>query len=65
MKPLQKAKEPLKKPLPSDAAADELANDYQLSRALEMLKGLDVFGAMAKGKAAALPTAAPAAKAAK
>jgi hypothetical protein len=30
---------------------DDLATDYQLSRALEMLKGLDVFGLMAKEKA--------------
>jgi carboxyl-terminal processing protease len=44
--------------------ADETANDHQLSRALEMLKGLDVFNRIIKGKAAELPVA-PAAAAAK
>jgi carboxyl-terminal processing protease len=46
------------------APFDETANDYQLSRALEMLKGLDVFGRITMGKAAA-QTAAPAGAAAK
>jgi carboxyl-terminal processing protease len=43
--------------------ADELANDFQLARALEMLKGLDVFSSIRSGKTATLP-AAPAAGAA-
>jgi len=51
--------------LAADQAADELTNDYQLSRALEMLKGLDVFSTMTKGKAAAVPPPEPAAKAVK
>jgi carboxyl-terminal processing protease len=42
---------------PAATPADETASDYQLSRALEMLKGLDVFSTMAKGKAAALKAA--------
>ena len=63
--PLQKPKEPLKKTSLSGSPADDLANDYQLSRSLEMLKGLDVFSTMAKGKAAAGPTLAPAGGAAK
>jgi carboxyl-terminal processing protease len=37
---------------------DDLATDYQLSRALEMLKGLDVFGLMAKEKGAVPPSPA-------
>jgi len=62
--PLQKTDKTPKKPLSADPAADELKNDYQLSRALEMLKGLDVFSTMTKGKTAAAPVAEPAAKAA-
>jgi len=49
---------------PGAAPADDTANDHQLSRALEMLKGLDVFNRIIKGKAAELP-AAPAGAAAK
>ncbi len=60
-------KQPLKpavKPGATPEPVDETANDFQLSRALEMLKGLDVFGKITKGKAAAEP-AAPAGAAAK
>ncbi|PKN16283.1 MAG: peptidase S41, partial [Deltaproteobacteria bacterium HGW-Deltaproteobacteria-23] len=56
-------KEPLRKP--ADPAAPELANDYQLSRALEMLKGLDVFRVMKQGKSAPQPVLAPRATTAK
>jgi carboxyl-terminal processing protease len=49
---------------PGAAPTDDTANDHQLSRALEMLKGLDVFNRIIKGKAAELP-AAPADTAAK
>jgi hypothetical protein len=41
-------------------AADELSEDYQLARALEMLKGLNVFNAVTGTRPAAAP-AAPAA----
>ena len=52
---------PNNKKLPEIAPlGDDLANDYQLSRALEMLKGLDVFGLMAKGKSAVQPSPAKA-----
>jgi len=60
-------KSPLKpagKPGPVPAPVDEIANDHQLSRALEMLKGLEVFSTITKGKAAE-PPAAPAGAAAK
>jgi carboxyl-terminal processing protease len=50
--------EPIKAP-PLSAPGDDLATDYQLSRALEMLKGLDVFTLMAKDKGSAKPAAAP------
>lgn len=50
--------DPAKKLLPADPAATDLANDYQLSRALEMLKGLAVFTTMTKGKSAPQPAAA-------
>jgi len=63
--PVQKTTEPAKKPSATDPATDELTRDYQLSRALEMLKGLDVFSSMTKGKAAAVTPPEPAAKAAK
>lgn len=55
------AKEPLNKAAPKDPLAPELTNDYQLSRALEMLKGLAVFNAMTKGESAPLPAPAKAA----
>jgi carboxyl-terminal processing protease len=59
-------KEPGKTPPPAGPAAapqaDELAGDYQLARALEMLKGLDVFNTFNRGKSAEAP--APAAGAA-
>jgi len=61
-KPVQKTIGPAKKPSAAELAADELTKDYQLSRALEMLKGLDVFNTMTKGKAAAVPPPGPAAK---
>lgn len=61
----ESAKDPAKKPAAADPAATELANDYQLSRALEMLKGLDVFSAMTKGKSAPQPAPAKAAATAK
>jgi carboxyl-terminal processing protease len=48
---------------PLVAPGDDIANDYQLSRALEMLKGLDVFTLMAKDKGSAKPAAAPGAAA--
>jgi carboxyl-terminal processing protease len=64
-KAVQPPDKTLKKPSAADLAAGELTNDYQLSRALEMLKGLDVFNTMTKGKAAAVTGAEPAAKAAK
>lgn len=52
------AQEPLKKPAANDPLATELANDHQLSRALEMLKGLDVFRAMTQGETAPQPAPA-------
>jgi len=55
---------PAGKPGTKPAPVDDTANDHQLSRALEMLKGLDVFNRLTKGKAAELP-AAPAGAAAK
>lgn len=58
------AKEPLKKSA-AGTAASELANDYQLSRALEMLKGLDVFSVMTKGESAPQPALAPSAETAR
>jgi carboxyl-terminal processing protease len=64
VKAVQKNIGPTKKPSAAELAAAELTNDYQLSRALEMLKGLDVFSTMTKGKAAAVPAPEPAAKAA-
>lgn len=47
---LEKIKAP---PLP--VPGEDTANDYQLSRALEMLKGLDVFNLMTKGKTSVQP----------
>lgn len=49
-----------KLPLPGD----DIAGDYQLSRALEMLKGLDVFTLMVKGKGSSQPAPAGAGAAA-
>jgi carboxyl-terminal processing protease len=43
-------------------ANDELANDYQLARALEMLKGLDIFQAVTRGKPAEAAQMQPEAK---
>jgi carboxyl-terminal processing protease len=60
-KAVQTTDKTLKKPSPAELAADDLSNDYQLSRALEMLKGLDVFSTITKGKAAAVPVPEPAA----
>jgi len=63
--PLQKPQEvPGKKPK-TVLPVDESANDYQLSRALEMLKGLDVFSTITRGKAAAGPAPSPSDGAAK
>lgn len=42
---------PAGKPGAVPAPTDEMANDYQLSRALEMLRGLDVFSRINNGKA--------------
>jgi len=64
-KPAQKTTGPAKKPSAAELVADELTKDHQLSRALEMLKGLDVFSTMTKGEAAAVPPPQPAPKAAK
>lgn len=63
--PLQKTKEPLKKTPGAESPADDLTKDYQLSRSLEMLKGLDVFNTITQGKAAAKPAVAPSGGAAK
>lgn len=46
------------KPPPIPVPGDDIANDYQLSRALEMLKGLDVFTLMGREKGSAKPAAA-------
>jgi len=43
---------------PLTAQGDDIAGDYQLSRALEMLKGLDVFTLFASGKGNAQPAPA-------
>jgi carboxyl-terminal processing protease len=63
------AKKPAEKPQSKGItllpANDELANDYQLARALEMLKGLDIFNAVTRGTPAAVPPAPPAGAAAK
>lgn len=42
---------------PLVAPGDDLASDYQLSRALEMLKGLDVFSLMSRDKGSTKPAA--------
>jgi carboxyl-terminal processing protease len=65
--PPQKTAPPTKEPAVKGTAApkpgDELADDYQLFRALEMLKGLDIFNSISKGKVTF--TAEPSGKAAK
>ncbi|HZV81395.1 MAG TPA: hypothetical protein VFF53_04425, partial [Geobacteraceae bacterium] len=53
------------KALPIPVPGEDSANDYQLSRALEMLKGLDVFHLMARGKGSAQPAPAATGAAAK
>ncbi len=65
VKPEIKLKQPLKKPAEKALPVDETANDYQLSRSLEMLKGLDVFSSITKGRTAAEPAMPPAGQAAK
>ncbi len=50
-------------PLP--VPGEDTANDYQLSRAIEMLKGLDVFHLMASRKGSSQPASAPTGAAAK
>jgi len=55
---LQKIKDPAKKPATADMATTGTAEDYQLSRALEMLKGLNVFNTMTNGKSAPQPVPA-------
>jgi carboxyl-terminal processing protease len=55
---LHKIKIPVKKPSAVDMAAAGTADDYQLSRALEMLKGLNVFNTMTNGKSSPQPVPA-------
>jgi carboxyl-terminal processing protease len=51
-------KAPAVKPVAAQPpATDELADDYQLARALEMLKGLNVFNAVTGSRPAAAPAA--------
>jgi len=55
---LHKVKDPAKKPSTADMAVAGTADDYQLSRALEMIKGLNVFNTMTNGKSAPQPVPA-------
>lgn len=55
--PPQNLLNPAGKPGAKPAPIDDSAGDYQLSRALEMLKGLNVFNRIQKSKAAELPAA--------
>lgn len=55
VKPEVKGKRQDKKPADKGAPLDETASDYQLARALEMLKGLDVFSSIHSGKPARQP----------
>jgi hypothetical protein len=43
---------------PLTVPGEDIAGDYQLSRALEMLKGLDVFSLITKGKGDGQPAPA-------
>ena len=56
--PPSKLKEPLKVPAVKKQPGEELADDYQLFRAVEMLKGLDIFNAITMGKGTS-PSAVP------
>ena len=56
--PPKKLKEPALKAPAVKQPGEELADDYQLFRAVEMLKGLDILNAITSGKATS-PSAAP------
>lgn len=58
VEPPKKLKEPANKSSASKPPGEELADDYQLFRAVEMLKGLDIFNAITMGKGTA-PSAVP------
>lgn len=53
-----RVKVPPKKSSAAGMATAGTADDYQLSRALEMLKGLNVFSTMTNGKSAPQPVPA-------
>jgi carboxyl-terminal processing protease len=63
--PPKKLKDPVLKAPAVKQPGEELADDYQLFRAVEMLKGLDIFNAITMGKGtspAAVPSSGKAAK---